>query len=68
MPTDLSTAVDGADPKHCLWVTWTDPQPEHDGQRIYSGRLIEALASAGARVDVLCFASKGSQRDRKSVV
>jgi glycosyltransferase involved in cell wall biosynthesis len=62
MHTELCTAADDAESKHCLWVTWTDPQPEYDGQRIYSGRLIEALASAGANVDVLCFASKGSQR------
>lgn len=67
MPTDLSTAFNGVNPKHCLWLTWTDPQPEHDGQRIYSGRLIEALANAGARVDVLCFASKGSRRQPGSV-
>jgi glycosyltransferase involved in cell wall biosynthesis len=46
----------------CLWVTWTDPQPEHDGQRIYSGRLIDAAAEAGALIDVLCFASEGSTR------
>lgn len=38
----------------CLWLTWIDPLPEHDGQRIYSGRLIEALADEGAEVDVLC--------------
>ncbi len=52
---------------HCLWLTWTDPQPEHDGQRIYSGRLIEALASAGANVEVLCFASKESRRQPGTV-
>lgn len=46
----------------CLWITWTDPQPEHDGQRIYSGRLIDAVAEAGGLVDVLCFASDGSPR------
>ncbi len=45
-----------------LWLTWTDPAPEHDGQRIYSGRLIDALASAGAEVDVLCFANPESPR------
>lgn len=46
----------------CLWLTWTDPQPEHDGQRIYSGRLIDAVAAAGATIDVLCFASGKSPR------
>ena len=39
----------------CLWVTWIDPFPEYDGQRIYSGRMIEATANAGADIDVLCF-------------
>lgn len=36
--------------------------PEHDGQRIYSGRLIEALADEGAEVDVLCFECDESPR------
>jgi glycosyltransferase involved in cell wall biosynthesis len=45
-----------------LWLTWTDPKPECDGQRIYSGRLIDAVAEAGADVDVLCFISEGSPR------
>jgi polysaccharide biosynthesis protein PslH len=46
----------------CLWLTWIDPQPEHDGQRIYSGRLIEAAAKAGAQIRVLCFSSGNSPR------
>ena len=46
----------------CLWLTWIDPKPEHDGQRIYSGRLIDAVAAAGAGIDVLCFSSDGSSR------
>lgn len=46
----------------CLWLTWIDPKPEHDGQRIYSGRLIEAAAKAGAQIHVLCFSSDGSPR------
>jgi glycosyltransferase involved in cell wall biosynthesis len=45
-----------------LWLTWTDPKPEWDGQRIYSGRLIDAVAAAGADIDVLCFVSEGSPR------
>ncbi|MEX2451057.1 MAG: glycosyltransferase [Rhodospirillales bacterium] len=45
-----------------LWITWIDPEPEHDGQRIYSGRLIDAVAAAGAEIDVLCFESAKSQR------
>lgn len=45
-----------------LWLTWIDPAPEHDGQRIYSGRLIDAVAAAGGKIDVLCFANKDSPR------
>lgn len=45
-----------------LWLTWIDPQPERDGQRIYSGRLIDAVAATGAEVDVLCFAGDGESR------
>lgn len=46
----------------CLWLTWIDPDPEHDGQRIYSGRLIGAMAGAGVDVHVLCAASGRSPR------
>lgn len=45
-----------------LWLTWTDPFLENDGQRTYSGRLIEAAAHAGAEIEVLCLASYGSPR------
>lgn len=51
----------------CLWLTWIDPCPEHDGQRIYSGRLIEALARAGANIDVLTFANSASHRRDGSI-
>lgn len=51
----------------CLWLTWIDPKPEHDGQRIYSGRLIEAAAKAGAQIRVLCFSSDGSPRSNGEV-
>lgn len=46
----------------CLWLTWIDPFPEHGGQRIYSGRMIEAVAAAGAKVEVLCAANAASHR------
>lgn len=46
----------------CLWLTWVDPVPEHDGQRIYSGRLIESMAAAGADIHVLAAASARSHR------
>jgi glycosyltransferase involved in cell wall biosynthesis len=47
---------------HCLWLTCVDPQPEFSGQFIYSGRLIEAFAAAGAEVQVLCLARRASKR------
>lgn len=46
----------------CLWLTWVDPVPEHDGQRIYSGQLIRSTAAAGADVHVLCAADPRSHR------
>jgi glycosyltransferase involved in cell wall biosynthesis len=45
-----------------LWLTWIDPAPEHDGQRIYSGRLIDAVSASGGEIEVLCFANKNSPR------
>lgn len=47
----------------CLWLTYIDPRPEHSGQLIYSGRLIGALAEAGAEIEVLCLARRESERD-----
>lgn len=46
----------------CLWLTWVDPVPEHDGQRIYSGQLIRSTAEAGVDVQVLCAADERSHR------
>jgi glycosyltransferase involved in cell wall biosynthesis len=46
----------------CLWLTAADPAPENNGQYIYSGRLIDAAARAGAAIDVLCLARDGSDR------
>lgn len=37
----------------CLWVTFADPDPRHNGQYVYSGGLIDALAASGAEVTVL---------------
>lgn len=45
-------------PSRILWLTRIDPVPECDGQRIYSGRLIDAVTKAGAAVDILCFESE----------
>lgn len=44
-----------------MWLTWIDPNPARDGQRIYSGGLIHAFAAAGARMDVLCFGDAQAQ-------
>src|SRR4029450_9899318 len=52
---------------HCLWLTCVDPQPEFSGQFIYSGRLIEAFAAAGAAVQVLCLAGRASKRRNGAV-
>ena len=38
----------------CLWLTRVDPEPETNGEFIYSGRLIGALAAAGADITVMC--------------
>ncbi|HLI14220.1 MAG TPA: glycosyltransferase [Alphaproteobacteria bacterium] len=46
----------------CLWLTLADPEPRHNGQFIYSGGLIEALANAGALVDVLGLSRPESNR------
>lgn len=46
----------------CLWITWTHPFPERDGQRLYTGRMIDAVAAAGGSIDVLCFASEEPER------
>src|SRR5690606_15126441 len=45
-----------------LWVTAADPAPETNGQYMYSGRMIQAAAEAGATIDVLCVARDGSTR------
>lgn len=37
----------------CLWLTLTDPDPATNGQYLYSGGLIRALAGTGASITVL---------------
>lgn len=44
-----------------LWITWVTPFPERDGQRMYSGRLIDAVARAGASVHVLCLSDEDAE-------
>jgi polysaccharide biosynthesis protein PslH len=47
---------------HVLWLTLADPEPRHNGQFLYSGGLIDAVAAAGAQVDVLALERPESQR------
>lgn len=49
-------------PLRCLWLCWIDPDPEQDGEQIYSGRLIASLAGAGAEIEVLCLARSDSDK------
>ncbi len=46
----------------CLWLTLADPDPQHNGQLIYSGGLIRGLASTGAEVEILGLARDENRR------
>jgi len=46
----------------CLWLTLADPTPAHNGQYLYSGGLIDAIAEAGAEVVVVGLARAVSGR------
>jgi len=46
----------------CLWVTLADPTPAYNGQYLYSGGLIDAIAEAGADVVVVGLAREDSPR------
>jgi glycosyltransferase involved in cell wall biosynthesis len=46
----------------CLWLTVTDPDPRHNGQMLYSGGLIDAMADVGVEVDVLCLTRSEARR------
>ncbi|MEX2643362.1 MAG: glycosyltransferase family 4 protein [Acetobacterales bacterium] len=59
MPFEADVGA-GRGPLRYLWVTRVDPAPENNGERLYSGRLIDAVAAAGGEVDVLCFESDSS--------
>jgi glycosyltransferase involved in cell wall biosynthesis len=50
-----------------LWLTLCDPEPRYNGQFVYSGGLIDAIAGTGAEVVVLGLARPGSQRERAKV-
>ncbi len=46
----------------CLWLTLADPEPQHNGQFIYSGGLIDSFAGAGAEIDALGLSRAESHR------
>ncbi len=46
----------------CLWITLADPEPQYNGQFLYSAGLIDSFANAGATVDVLGLSRKESHR------
>jgi polysaccharide biosynthesis protein PslH len=46
----------------CLWLTLADPEPQHNGQYIYSGGLIDSVAAAGSEIEVLGLRRAGSAR------
>lgn len=37
----------------CLWLTLADPEPQYNGQYIYSGGLIDSIAATGSDIEVL---------------
>ncbi|MBS0220304.1 MAG: glycosyltransferase family 4 protein [Proteobacteria bacterium] len=37
----------------CLWLTLADPEPQHNGQYVYSGGLIASVAATGSEIEVL---------------
>jgi glycosyltransferase involved in cell wall biosynthesis len=48
----------------CLWLTLCDPDPQTNGQFLYSGGLIRALAAAGAHVTALGLSRSGRSENR----
>jgi glycosyltransferase involved in cell wall biosynthesis len=55
-------SINGAERRstmRCLWLTLADPEPRHNGQYLYSGGLIDALAGAGVELVVLGLARDG---------
>ncbi|WP_178133522.1 glycosyltransferase [Vineibacter terrae] len=53
MHIDAGRPANGCRAPRCLWLTLADPEPRHNGQFIYSGGLIDAVAETGAEVEVL---------------
>ena len=47
----------------CLWSTLADPEPKANGQLLYSGGLIQAMASGGAELLVVGLNRHGEKDD-----
>lgn len=45
----------------CLWLTLADPDPPRNGQFLYSGGLIQAIAAAGTEVHVVGLSLPGAR-------
>jgi hypothetical protein len=50
----------------CLWLTLADPEPKINGQLIYSGGLIQAMAACGAELLVIGLDRHGEKDDPPS--
>lgn len=46
----------------CLWLTLADPEPQHNGQYVYSGGLIDSVAATGSEIEVLGLRRRESSR------
>lgn len=53
------TTLSSGDAPTCLWLTRFYPYPCHAGDKIYSAKLIEALAATGCSLTVHCAAETG---------
>lgn len=53
MHIDAGLRAKGHRAPRCLWLTLADPEPRYNGQFLYSGGLIDAIAQTGAEVEVL---------------
>lgn len=50
----------------CLWLTLADPEPKINGQFIYSGGLIQAVAASGTELHVIGLDRYGEKDDPPS--
>src|SRR5689334_133749 len=52
-PASTPSEAKRESPMRCLWLTHADPEPQHNGQYVYSGGLIDSVAAAGGEIEVL---------------